>query len=422
MLAAVVQGGAARRTSGVSAKTKHLLRETTVIVSIGIGIFASYLVLSRSFGGFLTGWQFGVLTFLLTTAVVLAIELVTAVADATSEAAEWALRRMSSKSQAASGVAKSHSRQPSPTVTSHEKTSHRGRAVRRSGRRPSRNGRRRRPAGNMPVEQLVGRVRTIEGDETTVKLLRDSHRDTYQTLIVSGVRRHGDGRSPGDRYDRHVAGPAPRRRRLECKLGRTAGSRKTIARSIIDVPHSVPWSHELEPASSCLCAKSGGGILCAPGRPARPVGADAAIRSPEPDRRSRSFFHCGVPVAGGRPKGAGTRLLDNDNKTIASAAVCAARFVSVPLPPGAVHAGDHTTLEVFDDRAVNLRYDIAFVEPQLLPQPPVPLQQDWLVGAWRFAGGAPETRLDGLSRLMTAPPKSLAARWIEDAIFNGEPF
>ena len=94
------------RRPGFRQRLKHLLRETAVVLSIGIGIFVSYLILSRNFGGFLTGWRFGVLTFLLTTAVVLAIELVTAVADAASEGTEWVLRRLSGLDPDQSGASK----------------------------------------------------------------------------------------------------------------------------------------------------------------------------------------------------------------------------------------------------------------------------------------------------------------------------
>ena len=273
-----------------------------------------------------------------------------------------------------------------------------------------------------PVEQLVGRVRTIEGDESTVRLLRETKQIPirpstcliYDDTVIAGplaivtIDTSLGPRHAGGDWNASWVAPKSRGRILP----EASSMLLTLFRGIMNSnrPHRV-YVQSLGIES---CVHPTGSLtpltpLAHFDHQTQIVGSDvSSIVAPWSLRDGQRLV--------------GARLLDENNKTVASATGCGARFVSVPLPPNALQAGDRATLEVFDDRGVNLRYDIAFVEPKLLPQPPVTLQRDWLVGAWRVAEGPSEARLDGLSRLMTAPQELLAARWIEEAIFNGEPF
>ncbi|MBV8914756.1 MAG: hypothetical protein JOZ05_17155, partial [Acetobacteraceae bacterium] len=72
----------------------RLLREGFVIAAFGLTLAAAYLVLVRTRGDALAGWRFGMLSFTLSAAVVLLIELIAAVGDAAAEIAEALVARL----------------------------------------------------------------------------------------------------------------------------------------------------------------------------------------------------------------------------------------------------------------------------------------------------------------------------------------
>ncbi|MGA8582559.1 MAG: hypothetical protein WB715_01700 [Roseiarcus sp.] len=115
-------------------------------------------------------------------------------------------------------------------------------------------------------------------------------------------------------------------------------------------------------------------------------------------------------------------LRGKDGAAIARADSCGSAHVTLPLRPGDLHPNDALTLEIVDGRGERLDYDLIVVEPKDLPVPPGPLPSEWLTAAWRLAAGPPETRLDSIARLQTAPPDALAARSISEAIWLDSKF
>jgi hypothetical protein len=103
---------------------------------------------------------------------------------------------------------------------------------------------------------------------------------------------------------------------------------------------------------------------------------------------------------------------------ISQAETCTSGHVALPLRPGDVHPNETLTLEVVDGRGGRLTYELMVVEPKDLPRPPADIPNQWLVAAWRLAAGPPDTRLDSLARLQTAPPDTLAAQAISEAVWN----
>ena len=94
---------------------------------------------------------------------------------------------------------------------------------------------------------------------------------------------------------------------------------------------------------------------------------------------------------------------------ISQAETCSTGHIALPLRPGDIHPNEMLTLEVVDGRGGRLTYELIVVEPKDLPLPPADIPSQWLVAAWRLAAGPPDTRLDSIARLQTAPPDTLAA-------------
>lgn len=115
-------------------------------------------------------------------------------------------------------------------------------------------------------------------------------------------------------------------------------------------------------------------------------------------------------------------LRRQDGDAIARAETCGSAHVTLPLRPGDLHPNDALTLEIVDGQGRKLDYDLIVVEPKDLPVPPGPLPSQWLIAAWRLAAGPPETRLDSIARLQTAPSDALAARSISEAIWLDSKF
>jgi hypothetical protein len=123
-----------------------------------------------------------------------------------------------------------------------------------------------------------------------------------------------------------------------------------------------------------------------------------------------------------RPHSVRAILRGKDGRVIGQAETCSAGHVALPLRPGDIHPNDMLTLEVVDGRGGRLTYELSVVEPKYLPQPPVAAPSHWLVAAWRLAAGPPDTRLDSIARLQTAPPDALAAQAISEAVWSDAKF
>jgi hypothetical protein len=115
-------------------------------------------------------------------------------------------------------------------------------------------------------------------------------------------------------------------------------------------------------------------------------------------------------------------LRGKEGNAIAHAETCSSAHVALPLPAGVVHPNDVLTLEITDGSRGKLTYELIVVEPKDLPLPPAGTQSQWLIAAWRLAAGPPDTRLDSIARLQTAPPDTLAAQAISEAVFSDAKF
>jgi hypothetical protein len=115
-------------------------------------------------------------------------------------------------------------------------------------------------------------------------------------------------------------------------------------------------------------------------------------------------------------------LRRKEGDAIAHAETCSSAHVTLPLPNGVAHLNDVLTLEISDGSPGKLTYELIVVEPKDLPLPPATTQSQWLIAAWRLAAGPPDTRLDSLARLQTAPPDTLAAHAISEAVWSDAKF
>jgi hypothetical protein len=115
-------------------------------------------------------------------------------------------------------------------------------------------------------------------------------------------------------------------------------------------------------------------------------------------------------------------LRGKEGNAIAHAETCSSAHVALPLPAGVAHPNDVLTLEIADGSRGKLTYELIVVEPKDLPLPPAATQSQWLIAAWRLAAGPPDTRLDSIARLQTAPPDTLAAQAISEAVFSDAKF
>ena len=124
----------------------------------------------------------------------------------------------------------------------------------------------------------------------------------------------------------------------------------------------------------------------------------------------------------GLPHSVRAILQGKEGGVISQAETCSSSHVALPLRPGDVHANETLTLQVVDGRGGRLTYELIVVEPKALPLPPAAVQSQWLVAAWRLAAGPPDTRLDSIARLQTAPPDTLAAQAISEEIWSDAKF
>jgi hypothetical protein len=120
----------------------------------------------------------------------------------------------------------------------------------------------------------------------------------------------------------------------------------------------------------------------------------------------------------GQPHSVRAILHGKEGGVISQAETCSSGHVALPLRPGDIHSNETLTLEVVDGRGGRLTYELIVIEPKDLPLPPADIPSQWLVAAWRLAAGPPDTRLDSLARLQTAPPDALAAQAISEAVWN----
>jgi hypothetical protein len=120
----------------------------------------------------------------------------------------------------------------------------------------------------------------------------------------------------------------------------------------------------------------------------------------------------------GQPHSVRAILHGKEGGVISQAETCSSGHVALPLRPGDIHPNETLTLEVVDGRGGRLTYELIVVEPKDLALPPADIPSQWLVAAWRLAAGPPDTRLDSLARLQTAPRDALAAQAISEAVWN----
>jgi hypothetical protein len=123
-----------------------------------------------------------------------------------------------------------------------------------------------------------------------------------------------------------------------------------------------------------------------------------------------------------RPHSVRAILRGKDGRVISQAETCSAGHVVLSLQDGDLHPMETLTLEVVDGRGGRLAYELSVVKPQDLPRPPVAAPSQWLIAAWRLAAGPPDTRLDSIARIQTAPPDALAARAISEAVWSDAKF
>jgi hypothetical protein len=124
----------------------------------------------------------------------------------------------------------------------------------------------------------------------------------------------------------------------------------------------------------------------------------------------------------GQPHSVRAILHGKEGGVISQAETCSSGHVALPLRPGDIHPNETLMLEVVDGRGGRLTYELIIVEPKDLPLPPADIPSQWLVAAWRLAAGPPDTRLDSIARLQTAPPDTLAAQAISEAIWSDAKF
>jgi CHASE2 domain-containing sensor protein len=79
----------------IQKRIPRLVRECIIILFVGALFAFGILILAEIHGDFVAGWRFGMLSFILSAALVLLIELITIVADATAEFAEAVAIRFS---------------------------------------------------------------------------------------------------------------------------------------------------------------------------------------------------------------------------------------------------------------------------------------------------------------------------------------
>ena len=122
------------------------------------------------------------------------------------------------------------------------------------------------------------------------------------------------------------------------------------------------------------------------------------------------------------PRTVRTTLRGRNGNAIAEAETCDGAHMTLPLRPGDLHLNDVLTLEIADNHGQRLNYNLVVVPPNELPNPPAALPSQWLIAAWRLAAGPPDTRIDSIARLQSAPPDALVARKISDAVWGDSKF
>jgi hypothetical protein len=116
------------------------------------------------------------------------------------------------------------------------------------------------------------------------------------------------------------------------------------------------------------------------------------------------------------------KLLRSDGSVMVQGATCRDSNVVLPLRSTDLHAGDSLVLQLTDTQGGSLRYTLAVVAPDSLPQPPVKPPQDWLVAMWRLAAMGADTRLDAIARVAKASETSFGAQRVLGAVEADAPF
>jgi hypothetical protein len=283
-----------------------------------------------------------------------------------------------------------------------------------------------------PIARVVARVQSVAGDAKKAEIKRAPAGDVVPATPGACVLY-------GDRLE---AGPE-----AVVTIETTNGVRHVGGQydPVFDAPEAVeavspgvasyvgPFYRSLFAGSVMTAAATGRATLldatgeapdqCVPAREAAPSLAPL-------DRLAEPRQRIGADLAeivaawkpSGQPHSVRAILHGKEGRVIAQAETCSSGHVALPLRPGDIHPNETLTLEVVDGRGGRLTYELIVVEPKDLPLPPAEIPSQWLVAAWRLAAGPPDTRLDSIARLQTAPPDALAAQAISEAIWSDAKF
>ena len=286
-----------------------------------------------------------------------------------------------------------------------------------------------------PMDQVVAVVRSVDGDPTkaAIKRATTDGQVTPTTPITRGMCIL--------RGDRLEAGP-------QAVVTLETGSELRHVGGQYDPVFEAPQAaRQFRRASWLISSPTTTGFSARASRPfMRPAGQllDATGEAPDKcvsaeetapplaplDRLAVSRQRIGADlreiVAAWKPaepmRSVQATLRGKEGNAIAHAETCSSAHVALPLPAGVAHPNDVLTLEITDGSRGKLTYELIVVEPKDLPLPPSATQSQWLIAAWRLAAGPPDTRLDSIARLQTAPPDTLAAQAISEAVFSDAKF
>lgn len=287
-----------------------------------------------------------------------------------------------------------------------------------------------------PMDRVVAVVRSVDGDPTKAAIRRATTGDQVTPIkpvtptpgmcILNGDRLEAGPQAvvtleTGSEF-RHVGGQYD-------PVFEAPPANEAVSPGVVAYINS--YYHRLFSKSAQTVYATGRALDATGEAPGQCVPAQEAAPPLAPlDRLADSRQRIGADlreiVAAWKPAGqmhsVRATLRGKDGKAIAQAETCSSAHVALPLPAGAAQPNDVLTLEITDGSPGRLTYELVVVEPKELPLPPAATQSQWLMAAWRLAAGPPDTRLDSIARLRTAPPETLAAQAISEAIWSDAKF
>jgi hypothetical protein len=287
-----------------------------------------------------------------------------------------------------------------------------------------------------PMDRVVAVVRSVDGDPTKAAITRaatDGQMAQAKPITPAPGMciLHGDRLEAGPQAVvtletgselRHVGGQYD-------PVFEAPPANETVSPGVVAYINS--YYHRLFSKSAQTVYATGRALDVAGESPDKCVSAHEGAPPPVPldrlaDRRQRIGGDLREIVAAWKPveptRSVQATLRGKDGAAIAQAETCSSAHLVLSLPAGVVHPNDVLTLEISDGSSDRLIYELTVVEPKALPLPPATTQSQWLIAAWRLAAGPPDTRLDSIARLRTAPADTLAAQAISDAIWSDAKF